>query len=159
MTTGLDLSQQQAQMTEARTAVEEAVADQEGAIRARGLWWVFVKYRDAYVTCTGDRDNEQPEDLLLAKRLLMSSSFIAAHFRLAGDMVNRDKTAETCIMLLWSLERDPVAMLAEHIRCEKLWQITFRREGMAPVGWRVAGWSAGLVLIAAAAGLAVWWFT
>ena len=142
-----------------REQIEEIaalVANQEDAIRERDarLWDVFVKYRDTYINSKGELD-EQTELLILVKRYLMSSSLIAAYFYLKHDKTNRDKAAQSCVVILSLLGCNPTEMFYEHISCEKLWIMCLRREGLAPTRYRVVG---AILVFAIAIGIVYWWF-
>lgn len=140
---------------EDRAAIEKIVRDQEEAIESRGFKSLFARSRDAFVNSTENDHEEQSEVTLLVKRYLMSSSFIAAHYRLANDKANRDKAAQSCAILLSTLGHDPQQLLEDHIRCEDLRLLTFKKEGISqssPIGCTVGG----IIAVLGLAGLAYW---
>lgn len=142
-----------------REAIEQSIRNAEEAIASRGFDDVFKRFRNAYMNSTGGIPIVQSEDVLLIKRGLMSSSFIAAYYHLQGNKANRDKAANSCAIMLSALDGDPTELFQEHIRCEQLWLLTFKREGIMPpppIGCYVM--SAGLVVLFVA-GIAYWFMS
>ncbi len=141
--------------------IAELVDSQEDAIQAHPVEVaaVYLKGRDAFLE--GHRRNAQAgapgdqaigaDELLLAHRYMLSSSFISAWYHLRGDKANRDKAAQSCSMIIGSLGIDPLGVMAKHIQYEKSWRWSMKHEGVAPRGALAPRLAILFVLVIAAA--------
>lgn len=138
-------------------AIEKSVKNQELAIEERGFGTVFRRYRDVFLNATSTPGEQQSAEVLLVKRALMSSSFIAASFQLEGQRALRDKAAQSCALMLSAIGHDPMELFKEHLRCEQAWLLTLKQEGIRPNRTGLIAVGAVVVLIVAVI-LALWLF-
>ena len=120
-------------------SIRELFAQQEAAIQQHPDQLVAVYYgaRDGFLSQPGEwtpgTDLERDE-FLMVFRYLLSSSFIAAWYHLAGDKANRDKAAQSCAIVIAGLRLDPTKVFQKHMEFELNWRRIMEQEGVAPTG-------------------------
>lgn len=139
-------------------AIEHLLSEQEEAIRDRfpELWQLYTQLRNKYVKSTGGLDVKQTEEQVLAKRLLMSSSFIAATFTSEGNIKKRDKVAQSCAIALSSMGGlSPQNWMEELIKAESAWAQVIPEQ--RPLSIAIAKFLIQWLIVLVLAGILIYW--
>ncbi len=105
---------------------------------------VYRKGRDAFVSGQ-HAAAEEPwmqvanltlEELMLLRGYMLCSSFISAWYHLHGDKAQRDKAANSCVLIVAGLVEDPEQVMRRYLDYERLWRQAMKAEGITPSRWR-----------------------
>ncbi len=72
-----------------------------------------------------------PVYIMAGWNYIISNSFIAAYYNLAGDSKRRDQARASCVMLLSTLGIPSEAAIHHHIELELIWEEEMKRRGIA----------------------------
>ncbi|MGZ8546832.1 MAG: hypothetical protein ACXW33_04675 [Sulfuricurvum sp.] len=76
--------------------------------------------------------DDQYDQLVILNKFTVTSSFISAWYKLAGNHKMKTKTTNIYLQFMTSLGLNANELIMEYIQCEKVWMKYMKQEGVAP---------------------------
>lgn len=129
--------------SETLSEIKDITRDQEGSIESHGedVAGVFKGRKhvidEAVIEWKLDKKQlvePSENELSLLRAYLCASSFISAWYHLAGLKSQRNKAANSCVLLISSLGFNDDSVLFSYINAERAWRRELKSSGVAPGG-------------------------